>query len=100
MSCLNLSRKIGSTVPLVHPVKIFGEVIKGYGRGSKLLGMPTANLPAEKYEEELKGLDMGVYVGWANVDGGPVHRTVLGIGDNPQFKNKTKTIVINLMKFV
>lgn len=70
-----------------------GKVIKGFGRGSKLLGMPTANLPAEKYAEELKGLDMGVYIGWANVDGSRVYKTVLGIGDNPQFKNKSKTIV-------
>jgi riboflavin kinase len=94
MSALNAARRIGASIPLSQPVRICGEVIKGYGRGSKLLGMPTANLPADKYTEELSGMEMGVYVGWANVDGGPVYKTVLGIGDNPQFQNKTKTIVI------
>ncbi|KAL0487470.1 riboflavin kinase, partial [Acrasis kona] len=89
---VDLTRKIRNSFPLASPVRIVGQVIKGYGRGSKLLGMPTANLPADDYKEELQGMEMGVYIGYANVDGGPIYKTVLGIGDNPQFKNKTKTI--------
>ncbi len=47
--------------------------------------MPTANLPADHYSDELCHIDTGVFVGWANVSGGPVYKSVLGIGDNPHF---------------
>jgi FAD synthase len=76
---------VKETWPLVKPIYIHGLVTKGFGRGSALLGMPTANLPADDYNEELLHIDTGVFIGWANVNGGPVYKTVLGIGDNPQF---------------
>lgn len=48
--------------------------------------MPTANLPADDYNDQLlKMKRTGVFIGWANVSGGTVYPTVLGIGDNPQF---------------
>lgn len=50
------------------PIKLSGQIIKGFGRGSKELGIPTANIPIE-------GLDVGghtdvqsgVYFGWAGI---------------------------------
>ncbi len=52
-----------------------------------------ANLPIEEYEEILKNVPVGVYYGWANVAGGPVHKMAMSIGWNPFFKNTKKTIV-------
>ncbi|KAH7397430.1 hypothetical protein BKA66DRAFT_566539 [Pyrenochaeta sp. MPI-SDFR-AT-0127] len=51
------------------PLKLRGPVIKGFGRGSKELGIPTANIP-------LSGLSIGghddlssgIYYGWCTLD--------------------------------
>lgn len=45
------------------PVKLWGDVARGFGRGSRKLGTPTANLPPEPLEEEIAGLPLGVYFG-------------------------------------
>ena len=66
--------------PLSSPLRLEGEVVKGYGRGSKLLGIPTANLPVEALGKALDDVDAGVYFGWAQVGHGPVYKTVLSIG--------------------
>jgi riboflavin kinase len=42
-----------------------GAVDKGYGRGGKKLGVPTANLPASLFETALGDVPTGVYFGWA-----------------------------------
>ncbi|KAG9548624.1 hypothetical protein KCU77_g20437, partial [Aureobasidium melanogenum] len=50
------------------PLKLNGEVVKGFGRGSKELGIPTANIP-------LSGLtigghddiESGVYYGYCSL---------------------------------
>lgn len=73
-------------------MRICGEVVKGFGRGSKLLGIPTANLPIESCEKELRHVPLGVYVGWAQLKG-VVYKTVMSIGKNPYFGNEHKTIV-------
>jgi len=92
------SKSVKSTWPLIKPIFIHGKVTKGFGRGSSLLGMPTANLPADDYNDELCHIDTGVFIGWANVSGGPVYKTVLGIGDNPHFgDSKHRTIEPHLL---
>lgn len=45
------------------PVQLHGEVASGFGRGSKQLGFPTANLPPGPLQKELEGLPKGVYFG-------------------------------------
>lgn len=35
------------------------QVSKGYGRGSKKLGVPTANLPESQFKENLRSLPTG-----------------------------------------
>lgn len=62
------------------PVRLQGEVVKGFGRGSKELGVPTANLPVETLGAELDGLNPGVYYGWASVDGEVPCKMVMSIG--------------------
>ncbi|CAN0424931.1 unnamed protein product [Discosporangium mesarthrocarpum] len=46
-----------------------GEVSNGYGRGSKKLGVPTANLPESQFAERLRSLPAGVYFGWVALEG-------------------------------
>ena len=52
-----------------YPLKIEGPVVKGFGRGSKELNIPTANIPVEGLSvggrEEVES---GVYFGWAGLD--------------------------------
>ncbi|KAF2870426.1 hypothetical protein BDV95DRAFT_629567 [Massariosphaeria phaeospora] len=58
-----------STPQPPYPIKLRGPVIKGFGRGSKELGIPTANIP-------LSGLSIGghddlasgIYYGFASLD--------------------------------
>ncbi|XP_071098245.1 riboflavin kinase-like [Haliotis cracherodii] len=74
-----------------------GEVVKGFGRGSKELGIPTANFPEDIVEKLPADLPTGVYYGWANVDGGDVHKMCMSVGWNPYYKNTKKTMETHIM---
>ncbi|RLU18677.1 hypothetical protein DMN91_009034 [Ooceraea biroi] len=50
-----------------------GPVIRGFGRGSKELGIPTANLPEPVINALPNDLDTGIYYGWASLHGQEVH---------------------------
>ncbi|KAL9642320.1 hypothetical protein ABK040_007318 [Willaertia magna] len=130
--------KIKNVIPLEQPLLMKGKVIHGYGRGSKLLGIPTANIPTDPYEHELSTMEMGVYIGFAKLNNpsmnsldssldsssqinslmnpsmnssentkidkqleqhtkNNIFKTVIGIGDNPQFQNIKKTIEPHLL---
>lgn len=75
------------------PLYMEGEVIAGFGRGSKQLGVPTANIPPEAVHVDggVSRLPLGVYFGWAQVDPPPgappadsrVHRMVMNVGRRP-----------------
>jgi riboflavin kinase len=97
------------------PFFLCDRVIKGFGRGSKQLGIPTANLPTTNYSEVLDcelfavrndlprlipahrtALPTGVYLGWAQVRNGDAAQVLpmaMSVGWNPFFKNEKKTIV-------
>lgn len=45
------------------PIRLAGSVTHGFGRGSKQLGVPTANLPPAPLREQLAELPDGVYFG-------------------------------------
>ncbi|KAL3345412.1 hypothetical protein AABB24_024399 [Solanum stoloniferum] len=83
--------RIEGTLPL-EPWCIGGPVIKGFGRGSKVLGIPTANLSPEGYSAILSEHPAGVYFGWAGLSGRGVYKMVMSIGWNPFFNNTQKTI--------
>ena len=70
-----------------------GVVVKGFGRGSKELGIPTANFDNEVVEQLPEYFQQGVYYGWAQVDNGPVYKMVMSIGNNPYYNNEKKTMV-------
>lgn len=76
----------------IEPWYIGGPVIKGYGRGSKVLGIPTANLSAENFEDILSEHTSGVYFGWAGLPTRGIYKMVMSIGWNPYFDNTEKTL--------
>lgn len=66
-------------------------VKSGYGRGSKALGFPTANLPQFEPELEKHGLKNGVYCGWAMVEGGnKLVGCVTNVGLSPTFEGQVR----------
>mmetsp|Transcript_104155 Transcript_104155/g.179455 ORF Transcript_104155/g.179455 Transcript_104155/m.179455 type:complete len:392 (-) Transcript_104155:940-2115(-) len=85
---------VAGTVPRLPPLRISGEVIRGFGRGSKELGIPTANLPSDKLPELLCDAANGIYVGWASVGSdATVYKMVMSIGFNPTFSDVKKKCV-------
>ncbi|XP_051965354.1 riboflavin kinase-like [Xyrauchen texanus] len=69
-----------------------GEVVHGFGRGSKELGIPTANFPESVVDSLPTDINTGIYYGWACVDKGDIHKMVMSIGWNPYYKNTKKSM--------
>lgn len=46
------------------PTYLDGIVVVGMGRGSKQMGVPTANLDPQPLKDQLEELPKGVYFGW------------------------------------
>lgn len=82
---------VEGTLPM-QPWFIGGPVIKGFGRGSKVLGIPTANLSTEAYSDLLTEHPSGVYFGWAGLSDRGIYKMAMSIGWNPYFGNSEKTI--------
>ncbi|KAI8548056.1 hypothetical protein RHMOL_Rhmol07G0243000 [Rhododendron molle] len=82
---------VKGTLP-IKPWYIEGPVIKGFGRGSKMLGIPTANLSTEGYSAVLSEQRSGVYFGWAGLSTRGIYKMVMSVGWNPYFNNAEKTI--------
>lgn len=74
-----------------------GPVIKGFGRGSKELGIPTANFPESVVDRLPEDIPAGVYYGWGQVGNGPVYKMVMSIGWNPYYDNKKKSMETHLI---
>uniref|UniRef100_H2SAM8 Riboflavin kinase n=1 Tax=Takifugu rubripes TaxID=31033 RepID=H2SAM8_TAKRU len=69
-----------------------GEVIRGFGRGSKELGIPTANFPDSVVDNLPADISTGIYYGWASLSNGDVYKMVMSIGWNPYYKNTKKSM--------
>lgn len=110
------------------PWFIGGPVIKGFGRGSKLLGIPTglpifqnflvkciilgfyfiklltfsftANLAVDKFSDEISEMSSGVYFGWASLSNKGIYKMVMSVGWNPYFDNTEKTMVSPYYKLI
>jgi len=76
-----------------HPLLV-GEVIHGFGRGSKKLGYPTANL---KVEEVLVPRP-GIYAVWAVYEG-QRFPGVANLGWNPTFQDHKFSIEVHILNF-
>ncbi|KFM23423.1 Pseudouridine-5'-monophosphatase [Auxenochlorella protothecoides] len=82
---------VQGTVPVDPAWSIRGTVVRGYGRGSKELGIPTANLDAESLRGSLGEAVTGIYAGWASVGrSSEVYPMCMSVGFNPVFKNKQR----------
>jgi len=82
------------TLKKIPLVRMRGKIIKGFGRGSKMLGVPTANMEI-KDRSIIEHTPAGIYAGWARIEGKPdVYKTVLSIGWNPFFKDIKEKIVV------
>ncbi|XP_078040484.1 riboflavin kinase isoform X1 [Augochlora pura] len=78
------------------PYYLTGLVVKGFGRGSKSLGIPTANLEEKVVEALPNNFSTGVYYGWASLDG-KIYKMVASIGWNPFYKNEKKTVEVHML---
>lgn len=114
-SAINLDRPliVGPATPEPpYPIAISGTVVKGFGRGSKELGIPTgtlenyfngifliyfaiANMSDEALETMFSECDTGVYYGWAQIGevGSDVYPMVMSLGWNPYYKNEKRSAV-------
>ncbi|PPQ77694.1 hypothetical protein CVT25_011129 [Psilocybe cyanescens] len=91
------------------PISLVGPVQKGFGRGGKDLGCPTANLPDDSITPISSVAKTGVYYGYAQVippqesrgdfqtDDLNVLPMVMSLGWNPFYKNKVLTAEIHIM---
>lgn len=94
-------------IHLPKPLFVESYIIRGFGRGGKQLGMPTANLEiTPEINELLKPTIPGIYFGWATFEkdknlNNPnetlkydkKYKCVISTGFNPFYENKEKTFV-------
>ncbi|XP_033207896.1 riboflavin kinase [Belonocnema kinseyi] len=73
-----------------------GKIVKGFGRGSKSLGIPTANLPEDVVDALPSEFGTGIYYGWASLDKS-IYKMVMSIGWNPFYKNEKKSMEVHLL---
>ncbi|XP_059051731.1 putative riboflavin kinase [Achroia grisella] len=85
------------TVSSYLPLFLEGEVIKGFGRGSKDLGCPTANYPLDVVKKLPSEFKPGVYYGWAQLDSGPMYKMVANIGYCPYYQNKEMSVETHII---
>jgi riboflavin kinase len=92
-----------------YPIQLEGIVHHGFGRGSKDLGCPTANLPDDSIAHMASIAKPGVYYGYARVytvndqpselstEDYVVLPMVMSLGKNPFYKNERMTAEIHIM---
>ena len=91
-------------------ITIEGKIVSGFQRGSKQLGIPTANIEmTEENSKKIKKLINGTLFGRMsfktnkknnpNIEINKQYKSVLSIGYNPTFNNQTKTIEVFLINF-
>jgi len=68
--------ELAKTARMALPFFASGTVVHGFGRGSKELGVPTANLADEVVDNLPDQLTCGVYCGFASVNHGTVYPMV------------------------
>ena len=98
------------------PIRIVSKVVRGFGRGSKDLGIPTANVSREDGElsfcscGSFDSIPTGIYWGYARiifadgsdvgedtVSGEEVYTAAISCGYNPTYNNEEKTLEPHLI---
>ena len=88
---------------------IEGKVVHGFKRGSKELGVPTANIEMTEQNTEIANkLVPGVYAATCHFmngeekatarDTSKIYACALSIGWNPQYENPTKTVEVFIIE--
>ncbi|EFN83892.1 riboflavin kinase [Harpegnathos saltator] len=80
----------------VLPYFAAGTIVKGFGRGSKALGIPTANFSESVVNTLPDDLNTGIYYGWASLQK-QIYKMVASIGWNPYYKNEKKSVEVHLL---
>lgn len=86
----------GKEVMFEQPITLTAKVIHGFKRGSKELGVPTANLSMDELGEKGNQLKTGIYFGYSSLHAN-VYSTVVSVGWNPYYKNEKKTVEAHLI---
>eukprot|EP00545_Synedropsis_sp_CCMP1620_P009882 CAMPEP_0119013798 /NCGR_PEP_ID=MMETSP1176-20130426/8988_1 /TAXON_ID=265551 /ORGANISM="Synedropsis recta cf, Strain CCMP1620" /LENGTH=203 /DNA_ID=CAMNT_0006966917 /DNA_START=61 /DNA_END=669 /DNA_ORIENTATION=- len=95
------------------PIRMTSEVVRGFGRGSSDLGIPTANLCRESgfFSTSFDALPCGIYWGFARIGDSDkanecdddadttnkVYKAAISIGYNPYYGNEQKTVEPHLI---
>lgn len=91
------------------PLRMISKVVRGFGRGSSDLGIPTANLDRNLAQTSagvgFDDLPTGIYWGFCRIGEkkngsdtvGVVYKTAVSIGYNPTYGNDTKTVEPHLI---
>lgn len=89
----------GEEVSKHLPIRMKSKVVRGFGRGSKDLGIPTANLSREDCEgpTDFDALPCGIYWGFARIGNEETYKAAISIGYNPTYGNETKTVEPHLI---
>lgn len=76
------------------PIRLTSTVVKGFNRGSKDLGIPTANLSRTLCNQSFDQLPCGIYWGFARIESEPsnLYKSAISIGYNPTYGNESKTV--------
>eukprot|EP00834_Sanchytrium_tribonematis_P008012 NODE_832_length_3620_cov_0.696677.p4 type:complete len:149 gc:universal NODE_832_length_3620_cov_0.696677:782-1228(+) len=90
-----MARQLQPDEPSMN-LKNSGKVVKGFGRGSKDLGIPTANLEKKTAEELGKTLKTGIYYGYAYLHN-QRYSMVMSFGWNPFYKNTVRSCEVHLI---
>lgn len=80
---------------LSDPILVKGDVQRGFGRGSRDLGTPTANLPGNLLDDESNADRNGVYLGFGRVPkyGDKVVKMVANLGRNITYNDVTERVL-------
>jgi riboflavin kinase len=79
-----------------NPILLEAVVVHGFKRGSKDLGIPTANLSMDQLGERGQSLETGIYFGWTLLRGRS-YEAVASVGWNPFYKNTQKTVEVHIL---
>lgn len=82
----------GAAVLLDRPYMVEGRVVRGAGRGARVLGIPTANI-SEPRELPPRA---GVYAVLASYNG-KLHHAVANIGFNPTFQGRRMSYEVHIL---
>ena len=96
MTRVSMMSMMSGSTQLKDAIFLQGQVTHGYGRGSKKLGVPTANLPHFDSQLSENGISQGVYYGWTKLYGmsGKAVPCVANIGKSPTFEGQENAINI------